>query len=236
VGTAVYNLDEPSSPMNRNPRSPQGRRPNPLSDLLAEKKRSAEIARQRQRAEQLTVDLPGIISDRVGEHIQKLETKLLKDFQQMGQKAIEESTNVLNETLNGRIETLEQISALQSKTIVNLRDSSKIAEEKVSTVVNSIERTLSNAVPGFRLEPSAFAAPLISANGSAAMPSVGTEVIKADPQEMEEVRLGKLGYCPKCTSTHVRRANRSGIWEEFLRLFFIAPFRCRACRHKFYRF
>jgi hypothetical protein len=222
--------------MNRNPRSPQGRRPNPLSDLLAEKKRSAEIARQRQRAEQLTVDLPGIISDRVGEHIQKLETKLLKDFQQMGQKAIEESTNVLNETLNGRIETLEQISALQSKTIVNLRDSSKIAEEKVSTVVNSIERTLSNAVPGFHLEPSAFAAPLISANGSAAMPSVGTEVIKADPQEMEEVRLGKLGYCPKCTSTHVRRANRSGIWEEFLRLFFIAPFRCRACRHKFYRF
>jgi hypothetical protein len=222
--------------MNRNPRSPQGRRPNPLSDLLAEKKRSAEIARQRQSAEQLSADLPGIISDRVGEHIQKLETRLLKDFQQMGQKAIEESTNVLNETLSGRIDTLEQISALQSKTIVNLRDSSKIAEEKVSTVVNSIERTLSNAVPGFRLEPSAFATPLISANGSAAMPSAGTEIIKADPQEMEEARLGKIGYCPKCTSTHVRRANRSGIWEEFLRLFFIAPFRCRACRHKFYRF
>ena len=224
--------------MNRNPRSPQGRRPNPLSDLVAEKKRSAEIARQRQRAEQLSADLPGIISDRVGEHIQKLETKLLKDFQQMGQKAIEESTNVLNETLNGRIETLEQISALQSKTIVNLRDSSKIAEEKVSTVVNSIEKTLSNAVPGFRLEPSAVSAPLISANGAAAsaLASSGTELIKADSQEMEEIRLGKHGYCPKCTSTHVRRANRTGIWEEFLRLFFIAPFRCRACRHKFYRF
>ncbi len=228
--------------MNRNPRSPQGRRPNPLSDLVAEKKRSAEIARQRQRAEQLSANLPEIISDRVGEHIQKLETKLLKDFQQMGQKAIEESTNVLNETLNGRIETLEQISALQSKTIVNLRDSSKIAEQKVSTVVNSIEKTLSEAVPGFRLEPSAFAAPLISANGAASgaaspvVASHGTEVIRAETQEMEETRLVKNGYCPKCTSTHVRRANRSGIWEEFLRLFFIAPFRCRACRHKFYRF
>jgi len=43
-------------------------------------------------------------------------------------------------------------------------------------------------------------------------------------------------YCPKCTSTNVRRASRTGMWEEFLRMFFIAPFRCRACRHKFYRF
>ncbi|HWE48442.1 MAG TPA: hypothetical protein VG273_01550 [Bryobacteraceae bacterium] len=223
--------------MNRNPRSTPGRRPNPLSDLVAEKKRSAEIARQRQRAEQLSADLPAIISDHVGEHIQKLETKLLKDFQQMGQKAIEESTNVLNETLNGRIETLEQISALQSKTIVNLRDSSRIAEQKVSTVVNSIEKTLSDAVPGFRLEPSAFAVPLISTGDTAQTAgSTGTQIVKADSQEVEEIKLGKNGYCPKCTSTHVRRANRTGLFEEFLRLFFIAPFRCRACRHKFYRF
>jgi hypothetical protein len=239
--------------MNRNPRGtqgrgPQGRRPNPLSDLVAEKKRAAEIARARQNAEQLSADLPGIISERVGEHIQKLENKLLKDFQQMGQRAIEESTNVLQETLNDRIETLEQISALQSRTIVNLRDSSKIADEKVSTVVNSIEKTLSDAVPGFRLEPSAFATPLITSNGTSAygsshgtlargaFPSGSTELIKADPQDLEGIRLGRHGYCPKCTSTHVRRANRSGIWEEFLRLFFIAPFRCRACRHKFYRF
>lgn len=230
--------------MNRNPRNTQGRRPNPLSDLVAEKQRSVELARSRQRAEKLSADLPAIISDRVGEHIQKLETKLLKDFQQMGQKAIEESTNVLNETLNGRIETLEQISALQSKTIGSLRDSSKIAEQRVSSVVNTIEKTLSDAVPGFRLEPSAFAAPQIPASGTYNSPaanamwaqSQGTEVIKADPREVEEIQLGRHGYCPKCTSTHVRRANRTGIWEEFLRLFFIAPFRCRACRHKFYRF
>jgi uncharacterized coiled-coil protein SlyX len=224
--------------MNRNPRSTQGRRPNPLSDLVAEKKRSAEMARARQRAAQLSANLPDIINEQVGEHIQKLENKLLKDFQQLGQRAIEESTNVLNETLNDRIETLEQISAIQSKTIVNLRDSSKIADQKVSTVVNSIEKTLSAAVPGFRLEASAFATPLITSagNGSAATTSSGAEMVKADPQDLEEVRMGKNGYCPKCTSTQVRRANRSGIWEEFLRLFFIAPFRCRACRHKFYRF
>jgi hypothetical protein len=224
--------------MTRNSRPP-GPRPNPLRDLVAEKQRSAEIARARARAEQLKADLPSMITEQVGEHMQKLESKLLKDFQTLGQKAIEESTTVLNETLNGRLETLEQISAIQSRTLTNLRDSSRIAEQKVSSVVDNIEKTLSSAVPGFRLEPSAFAAPLMA--GASASPllespsSASQEMIPADPQDVSEFH-GKHGFCPRCTSTRIRRANRVGIWEEFLRLFFIAPFRCRSCRHKFYRF
>jgi uncharacterized coiled-coil protein SlyX len=224
--------------MTRNPRPP-GPRPNPLRDLVAEKQRSAEIARARARAEQLKAELPSMITEQVGEHMQKLESKLLKDFQTLGQKAIEESTSVLNETLNGRIETLEQISAMQSRTLSNLRDSSRIAEQKVSSVVENIEKTLSSAVPGFKLEPSAFAAPLMaSATASPLLESPSSashEIVPAEPQEVSEFH-GKHGFCPKCTSTRVRRANRVGIWEEFLRLFFIAPFRCRSCRHKFYRF
>ena len=223
--------------MNRNPRPP-GSKPNPLRDLVAEKQRSAEIARARARAEQLKTDLPSMITEQVGEHMQKLESKLLKDFQTLGQKAIEESTTVLNETLNGRIETLEQISAMQSRTLTTLRDSSRIAEQKVSSVVENIEKTLSGAVPGFKLEPSAFAAPLMaSATASPLLesPSEAHEMIPAEPGDVSEFH-GKHGFCPKCTSTRIRRANRVGIWEEFLRLFFIAPFRCRACRHKFYRF
>jgi len=212
--------------MRRNQRYTPGRRPNPLREMVADQKRAAEAARARERAEQLKANLPSLIDDQVGEHIQKLETKLLHDFKAMGQKAIEESTVVLNEQLSERIETLEQISSIQSKTIVNLRDSSKAADQKVSLVVNSIEKTLSEAVPGFRLEASQFAAPQIESH---------TEVIIADPREIEESN-GKYGFCPNCTSTNVRRAYRRGLWEEFLRLFFIAPFRCRACRHKFYRF
>jgi hypothetical protein len=61
------------------------------------------------------------------------------------------------------------------------------------------------------------------------------EIVKADPVDLSEI-VGKFGFCPNCTSTDVRRANRKGLFEEFLRLFFIAPFRCRSCRHKFYRF
>lgn len=212
--------------MRRNQRNTPGRRLNPLREMVTDQKRAAEASRARERAERLKADLPSLIDDQVGEHLQKLETKLLKDFKQMGQKAIDESTAVLNEQLSGRIETLEQISSIQSRTIVNLRDSSKAADEKVSSVVNSIEKTLADAVPGFRLEAAQYPVRQIEAK---------SEVIKADPRELEELK-GKYGFCPNCTSTNVRRAYRHGLWEEFLRLFFIAPFRCRACRHKFYRF
>jgi hypothetical protein len=212
--------------MRRNQRTTPGRKSNPLREMVTDQERAAELARTRERAEKLKAQLPALIEDQVGEHLQKLETKLLRDFQKMGQKAIDESTAVLNEQLNERIETLEQISSIQSRTIVNLRDSSKAADRKVSSVVNNIEKTLSDAVPGFRLPAPQYAQPRIAEQ---------TEVIKADPRDVEELK-GKYGFCPNCTSTKVRRANRTGLWEEFLRLFFIAPFRCRACRHKFYRF
>lgn len=213
--------------MRRNQRNVPGRKLNPLREVLQEQQRAAEAARARQRAEKLKSELPSLIEDQVGEHIQKLESKLLNDFRQMGKKAIEESTAVINEQLNERIETLEEISSLQSRTLTNLRDSSKLAEQKVSSVVNNIEKTLSDAVPGFRLEASQFAAPLLD--------EPRTELIRAEPREVDELK-GQYGFCPNCTSTNVRRAYRHGLWEEFLRLFFIAPFRCRACRHKFYRF
>jgi hypothetical protein len=213
--------------MRRNQRNTPGRRPNPLREMVADQKRAAESARTRDRAELLKANLPALIEDQVGEQIQKLESKLLQDFKQMGQRAIEESTAVLNEQLSERIETLEQISSIQSRTIVNLRDSSKVAEQKVSSVVDSIEKTLAGAVPGFRLEASQYPARQIESR---------TEVIKADPRELGQFK-GRIGvFCPNCTSSNIRRANRQGLFEEFLRLFFIAPFRCRACRRKFYRF
>jgi hypothetical protein len=41
--------------------------------------------------------------------------------------------------------------------------------------------------------------------------------------------------CPRCSSNHVRRASRSSFFEEFIRLVGMAPYRCRGCRHRFYR-
>ncbi|MDP9054153.1 MAG: hypothetical protein M3N93_07590 [Acidobacteriota bacterium] len=196
-----------------------------MREIAADQRQALESARTRERAAKLQHELPSLIQDRVGEHISKLENKLLSDFREMGQRAIDQSTAVLNDQLGGRIDTLEQISSIQTKTIGNLRDSSRVAEQKVSSVVTSIENTLSAAVPGFRLEESKFA----NAQSEATSPFIADE-------EREEDFSGKYGFCPNCTSTNVRRAYRKGLWEEMLRLFFLAPYRCRACRHKFYRF
>jgi hypothetical protein len=212
--------------MRRNHRNLPGRRVNPLREMVADQKRALEAAKTRERAEKLKAELPSLIQDRVGEHISKLENKLLSDFREMGQRAIDESTAVLNDQLGSRLDTLEQISSIQTRTIGNLRDSSRVAEQKVSSVVNSIEKTLADVVPGFRLEASQYPQPQIEAS---------SPFVKDEEREVDEVG-SKYGFCPNCTSTNVRRAYRKGIWEEILRVFFIAPFRCRACRHKFYRF
>jgi hypothetical protein len=277
----------------RRPRNLPAARPNPLRDLVTQKSRAAEAARERKRVQELRSELPSIIQNRVGEQIDELENKLLNEVKELSQRTIEESAAAISRQLNGRIETLEKVSQLQTETLESLRDSSRIAEQKVSLVVDQIERSLSGSVPGgFALEPSklppmpetgdvspapqiaspnsysqpvpqlpgsiqvsdtaplrlkmppmpvgerlSFFAPHISSTGihPQFLPEPPMEVVEADPVDVTEV-LGRHGFCPNCTSLDVRRANRRGIFEAFLRLFSIAPFRCRACRHKFYRF
>ncbi len=228
------------------PRRPQNlslQRSNPLRNLVSQKLRASEVVREKQRMQQLKNNLPSIIDDRVGEHIQKLETKLLTDFKQLGQMAIEHSSAVLSEQLNDRIDTLEHVSKSQTKTISTLRDSSRITDQKISAVASQIERSLADAVPGgFVLEPPAYRPPSPRSQIGAPVrhpqfqiPRERVEVVLSESMDITEI-VGKYGFCPLCTSTDIRRANRKGLFEGFLRLFFIAPFRCRSCRRKFYRF
>lgn len=214
----------------RRPRNSPGRISNPLRDLLTERNRAAESARVRLREQTVRDDLPSLIDERVGQQMEKLETKLVEGFRDMGNRVVEESTKVLTSRLDGRISRLEEISVLQTDTITRLRDSSKASEQKVSRVVTNIEKVLGDAVPGFRLAPPSHLPPQLNSSTGQQR-----ELVKAQARSVEAFRVPDA-YCPKCTSTNVRRAARTGMWEEFLRLFFIAPFRCRACRHKFYRF
>jgi hypothetical protein len=216
----------------RRTRSSPGRVSNPLRDLLAERNRVAELARVRQRTRPPRgEDLPSLIDERVGEQMEKLEARLVEGFREIGKKVVEQGTEALTASLDTRIRELEQISMVQTDNVTRLRDASRLSEEKVSGVVSNIEQALSSAVPGFRLSPASHAPAEL-----APPPSDPRELVAAlDRSSVEEVRLPNM-FCPNCTSVHVRRASRSGVWEEFLRLFFIAPFRCRACRHKFYRF
>ena len=124
-------------------------------------------------------------------------------------------------------------------------------------MVTNLESALQGTVPGFRIEgaekvPTTAVVPAGEKEATEtgfrlaplkdlppAMIEIGdsASMVKSDTRQMTESEAAKIKlYCPKCTSVNVRRTNRSGMWEEFLRLFFIAPFRCRSCRHKFYRF
>lgn len=229
-----YNYPEEILATNRRTPRNSRRKADPIRDLVAERQRAAELAKSRRKAQKLHTDLPSLIENQVDEHMQKLESKLVSNFRHLGERAIEQSTAALNEQLNERIQTLEEVSALQSRTLLNLRNSSKVAEQKVSLAVDSIEKSLSEAVPGFKLEPPAES-PAYAHPQFRSEPEPHTEIVKADPRDLQEAG-GKPGFfCPACTSTNIRRANRQGLFEEFLRLFFIAPFRCRACRHKFFR-
>lgn len=222
----------------RRPRNSSARTSNPLRDLMAERNRTAELSRARRREQvpppkdlaSLKKELPALIEERVGEQMEKLENKLVEGFREMGQRVVEQSTHALTSQLEGRISQLEEISALQTETIGRLRDSSKASEQRVSGVVNSIEKALGDAVPGFKLEPPSHLPPQLTPP-----PPVRKELVKAQDRTIQDGRVPNA-YCPKCTSSNVWRATRTGVWEEFLRLFFIAPFRCRSCLHKFYRF
>jgi hypothetical protein len=269
----------------RRPRNLPAARPNPLRDLVSQKTRAAEAARERRRVQELKSELPSIIQERVGEHIQKLETKLLSEVKELSQRTIEQSTAAISNQLGGRIDTLEKVSQLQTETLESLRDTSRMAEQKVSSVVEQIESSLASAVPGFKLEPSRLP-PLPDFDDPYAHPGDSRRSLPSVPGSMEIAQLprlkmppmpagerlmfsavrikpngidqqfllgapaeppheetrdigelvGRHGFCPNCTSTDVRRANRRGMVENMLRMFSIAPFRCRSCRHKFYRF
>ncbi|HVW11788.1 MAG TPA: hypothetical protein VHC90_24570 [Bryobacteraceae bacterium] len=202
---------------------------NSLRDVMNARNRGGDAPRPRQRDRGERDQLSSMIDEQVGEQIEKLENKLVDSFREMGQRVVDQSTEALNTQLDDRIAQLEEISAIQTETINQLRDTSRTAEQRVSGVVNSIERALGDAVPGFKLEPPAHLQHQITESEERRLVKAPTRAV------IEDGKIPSL-FCPKCTSTSVRRATRSGIWEEFLRLFFIAPFRCRACRHKFYRF
>jgi len=70
--------------------------------------------------------------------------------------------------------------------------------------------------------------------GAAVPDSVDAAVILDEPSRVNAVEYPSL-CCPRCMGRHIRRANRANFFEECLRLLGIAPFRCRSCRHKFYR-
>jgi hypothetical protein len=195
----------------RRPRSLLAPKSNPLRDLVAQKSRAVEASRERRRVEELKTELPSIIQERVGDQIQKLETRLLTEVREIGQRAIEQSTAAISDQLNGRIETLEKASALQTQTLASLSDSSRIAERKVSEVVVQIEQSLASVVPGFALDPPSMP-PLPHPS---ALPSPATSpVVIVAPQLENSLRMPAMPVGDRLTFT-ARATTASGVHPQF---------------------
>jgi len=119
-----------------------------------------------------------------------------------------------------------------------------IAQENARALADQIESRL-QTLENISVRQSAMLARLSAPGQLAGAPALETAAVMSDsaegtvildePSRVNAVEYPSL-YCPRCMGRHIRRANRANLFEECLRLLGIAPFRCRGCRHKFYRF
>jgi VanZ family protein len=55
-------------------------------------------------------------------------------------------------------------------------------------------------------------------------------------QHLPHQRMTATWQCPKCHAIRVYRSRRRGRLERYLRLLYLAPFRCDICSHRFWHF
>ncbi len=117
-----------------------------------------------------------------------------------------------------------------------------IAHENARALADQIENRL-QTLESISARQAAILARLSAPGQLAGAPSLETSPAAATadaPDAAEQDRVTVVEYpslhCPRCTSRHIRRASRANFFEECIRLLGLAPFRCRSCRHRFYRF
>jgi hypothetical protein len=146
-----------------------------------------------------------LVEQQVGRQFQQFEIELLQNFQRITEHIARENARALAQHFENRIQTLESISARQSAVLARLSAPGQLAWAPA---------------PG------------------AAEVEAGTRPDSADaaaePGRPSAIEYPSL-HCPRCTSRHIRRASRANFFEQLLRVLGFAPFRCRSCRHKFYR-
>ena len=153
-----------------------------------------------------------LIEQQVGRQFAQFEIELLKNFQRVTEHIAQENARALADQMENRLRMLESISAGQSAILARLSVPGQLA--------------------GAPLDPPATQ--VAAAEDQSMSDSSGMTPSMDDPGRVNAVEYPFL-HCPRCTSRHIRRASRANFLEQSMRLFGLAPFRCRSCRHKFYR-
>jgi hypothetical protein len=148
-----------------------------------------------------------LVEQQVGRHFEQFEIALLKNFQRVTEHIAQENARALADQLESRLQMLESISARQSAILARLSAPGQLAGAPMAATTREAED---------QPEPA----------GGISGPD--------EPSRSNVVEYPSL-HCPRCTSRHIRRASRTNFFEQCMRLLGMAPFRCRSCRHKFYR-
>jgi len=62
------------------------------------------------------------------------------------------------------------------------------------------------------------------------------EPVTKHPALGSSIQAMSSRICPRCGRKDVRQSNRRGVGDRIIACFGLAPFRCRACRYRFFRF
>lgn len=161
-----------------------------------------------QSAGSLPDDLAHLVEAQIDARMDSLGKTLLQRIFAHNRKVVEDAAAGANEQVNQRIEVLERNARAQLRALSNLQQSARTTAQKVDLAVTAIDRTLA---------PAQTPAPPTNA------------------ERERQLRRGTF-VCWKCTSTDIRRSAPEGFYDGLLRLFFLAPFRCKKCFYRFYRF
>jgi chromosome segregation ATPase len=181
----------------------------------------------------------------------QLESDLAESRQQMDKLTMKnnellEMTNSLSSKLAARERTVEELQIIQDRLPgiesdnQRLRSATQELQEEIANVKTQLRTTES------RSSEAVTQAREIAEHNS----KFQTEVSELNHQlqtsqktikelEVEQQRLGSKGHiqrpqpvCPKCSSDYVKRVSRIGS-ERLMSFFYIYPFRCEPCGHRF---
>lgn len=165
-------------------------------------------------ASPLASDVDGLIRNHVERRMATLERNLVRELAAQGQITADNAASALSEEIERRVGSLERNAAVQLRELSKLQESSDAAESHIDSAAVAIQRIL----------------------GSAVLLPPATRIITRQIATRDNALARSRYCCPNCSSGDICAAARSGFCEGFLRLFFIQPFRCRACSHGFFRF
>ena len=170
----------------------------------------------------------------------QLESDLDESRQQIDKLVVKNNellgmTSSLSSKLAARERTLEELQTIQDRLPGIESDNQRLrsANQELQQEIANLKTQLATTESGFN------EAVTQARETTGYDTKLQTEVselnhqLQAGQETIKEPEQQSL-VCPKCSSDHVKRVSRIG-HERLISLFYIYPFRCEACRHRFRR-